>query len=120
MCHADVTPIPFWSRPEVKNGEITPIFKIPHTCRNFDAIRDWAQAHPVEHLECGGGGGGDEDEDEDENENTCGTLNAIAMTVPAGEPQPTHWPDPNPAPADTYSEEDKVVLNCGGSVLGWC
>lgn len=107
MCHADVTPIPFWSEPDFKNGEITPVFKIPHTCRNYERIRDWAKSHPVEHVACA-------------DKDACGTLNAITMTVPPGDPQPTHWPDPNPAPADTYSEEDKVVLNCEGSVLGWC
>lgn len=107
MCHADITPVPFWSTPDIKNGEITPMFKIQHTCRNFDKILDWAKNHPVEHVEC-------------PDEEACGALAAITMTVPPGDPQPTHWPDRNPAGADVYSEEDEKVLNCEKSVLDWC
>lgn len=107
MCHADVTPIPFWSKPDFKNSEITPVFKIPHTCRSYDKVKDWAAQHPVKEFEC-------------PDEVTCGALNAITMTVPPGDPQPTHWPDPNPAPADVETEEDRKVLQCGKSVLDWC
>lgn len=107
MCHADVTPIPFWSKPEFKNSEITPMFKIPHTCRNYDRILDWAKENVVDQFEC-------------TDEDTCGTLNAITMTVAPGDPQPTYWPDPNPAPAEVYTEDKENLLQCDKSVLNWC
>lgn len=109
MCHADVTPIPFWSDPALKNGEVTPVFRIPHTCRSYDRVRDWARANRVERLAC-------------EDEDACGALNAITMTVAPGDPQPTHWPDPEPgpAPAGSLSEAEKEILQCGKSVLDWC
>lgn len=109
MCHADVTPVPFWSEPWLKGGEITPVFKIPHTCRSYDRVLDWAKEHRIEpgSFEC-------------EDEVACGALAAITMTVPPGDPQPTHWPDPDPQPAPPLSEEEKEVLQCDKSVLDWC
>lgn len=107
MCHADVTPVPFWSAPELKNGEINPMFKIPHTCRSYDRVRAWAEANVVTDYKC-------------EDEATCGALNALTMTVPPGDPQPTHWPDPDPAPAPKLSAEELKILNCDKTVLDWC
>lgn len=109
MCHADITPIPLWSKPDFKHGEITPVFKIPHTCRNYDRIKEWALEHHVDEglLQC-------------PDEATCGTLNAITMKVPPGDPQPTHWPDLNPAPVAPVTEEEKEILQCDKSVLDWC
>lgn len=107
MCHGDITPIPFWSKPEFKNSEITPMFKIQHTCRSYDKIKDWAVKNRVQKFKCPDDG-------------TCGTLNAITMTVEPGDPQPTHWPDPNPAPAEEKTEAEIGFLQCEKSVLDWC
>ena len=46
MCHSDVTPYTWvWDEKEkhLRNENVT-----PHTCRNFDKIRDWAVAHKAE------------------------------------------------------------------------
>ncbi|KAJ4424282.1 hypothetical protein N0V82_000982 [Gnomoniopsis sp. IMI 355080] len=106
MCHADIAPVPFWSKPDFKNSEITPMFKIPHTCRNYDRILDWAKDHRIEKFECV--------------EPICGTLGSITMTVEPGDPQPTHWPDPDATGPKVYTPEDEKILNCGKSVLDWC
>ena len=44
MCQADVTPLTFWDadfRPMMM-----PDFGTLHTCRDFDAILEWAQNNP--------------------------------------------------------------------------
>ncbi|PSS03843.1 hypothetical protein BD289DRAFT_420360 [Coniella lustricola] len=110
MCHADITPIPLWSEPDFKKGEITPVFKVPHTCRNYDRIKEWAVEHRVDDglLKC-------------PDEDMCGALNAITMKVPPGDPQPTHWPDPTPAPLQRpLTQEQKEILQCDKSYLDWC
>ncbi|CAG8971744.1 hypothetical protein HYALB_00007224 [Hymenoscyphus albidus] len=41
MCHVDVTPYTWiWNS---TSGHMQNVFATPHTCRNFDAIRDWAR-----------------------------------------------------------------------------
>lgn len=41
MCSADVTPLPYvWWR---KYDQLMPASAVTHTCRDFDAIRDWAK-----------------------------------------------------------------------------
>lgn len=82
------------------------MFKIPHTCRNYDRILDWAKDHRIEKFEC--------------IEPICGTLGSITMTVEPGDPQPTHWPDPDATGPKVYTPEDEKILNCGKSVLDWC
>lgn len=107
MCHADITPVPFWSKPDFKNSEITPMFKIPHTCRNYDRILDWAKDHRITDYKC-------------PSKAICGTLDSVTMTVEPGDPQPTHWPDPDATKPKVYTPEDEKILNCGKSVLDWC
>jgi hypothetical protein len=41
MCSSDVTPIPYAWYP--KYQEVMPTTGIMHTCRDFDAIRDWTR-----------------------------------------------------------------------------
>jgi hypothetical protein len=41
MCSSDVTPIPYAWYP--KYQEVLPMTGIMHTCRDFDAVRDWAR-----------------------------------------------------------------------------
>jgi hypothetical protein len=41
MCSSDVTPIPYAWYPQYQ--EVLPMTGITHTCRDFDAIRDWAR-----------------------------------------------------------------------------
>jgi hypothetical protein len=51
MCHSDVTPLVFqWSEAEQKHE---PMPNIYHTCRNFEAIQEWAKeraVHPNSHF----------------------------------------------------------------------
>lgn len=45
MCHSDVTPITHSERPKPYNPVLSPWrpnFAVPHTCRNFWKIHDWA------------------------------------------------------------------------------
>ncbi|KAF9740465.1 hypothetical protein PMIN06_012999 [Paraphaeosphaeria minitans] len=43
MCSADVTPLPYvWWR---KYNQLMPTTAVTHTCRDFEAIRDWAKEH---------------------------------------------------------------------------
>ncbi|OAG13184.1 uncharacterized protein CC84DRAFT_1228221 [Paraphaeosphaeria sporulosa] len=43
MCSADVTPLPYvWWR---KYDQLMPATAVAHTCRDFEAIRDWAKEH---------------------------------------------------------------------------
>lgn len=42
-CSSDVTPIPYVWYPQYNST--LPQTGITHTCRNFDAIRDWAREH---------------------------------------------------------------------------
>ncbi|KAF6834249.1 hypothetical protein CPLU01_05060 [Colletotrichum plurivorum] len=43
MCSVDITPHP-WVWEDGQNREVTTVM---HTCRNFDAVRDWARARDV-------------------------------------------------------------------------
>lgn len=45
MCHSDVTPITHKARHQPFNPVLSdwqPNFAVPHTCRNFQKIHDWA------------------------------------------------------------------------------
>ena len=43
MCSADITPLPYvWWR---KYNQLMPASAVTHTCRDFDALRDWAKEH---------------------------------------------------------------------------
>ena len=42
MCHGDVHPITHFYR-ETKLRNFWPNFTVPHTCRNFDKIVEWAE-----------------------------------------------------------------------------
>lgn len=45
MCGVDISVMPFeWSESRHK---YVPEFEVPHTCRNFDLIHDWARQHAV-------------------------------------------------------------------------
>jgi Mycotoxin biosynthesis protein UstYa len=49
MCSADISPIT-WKWDEVSQsarGQLT----TPHTCRDFEAIREWALEHQTEHFD---------------------------------------------------------------------
>lgn len=40
MCHVDVTPYTWiWNS---TTGQMQNVFTTPHTCRNFDVVREWA------------------------------------------------------------------------------
>lgn len=41
MCSSDITPIPYAWYP--KFNSVLPATGVMHTCRDFDAIRDWAR-----------------------------------------------------------------------------
>lgn len=43
MCSSDITPITYAWYP--KYQKVLPTMGITHTCRDFDAIRDWAKEH---------------------------------------------------------------------------
>jgi hypothetical protein len=45
MCTVDVTPIPYEWYP--KYGAYMPSTGIMHTCRNFEAVQDWAKKRPA-------------------------------------------------------------------------
>lgn len=48
MCHSDVTPITHKARPKPHHPRLpnwVPNFSVPHTCRNFDKIHDWAKKY---------------------------------------------------------------------------
>jgi hypothetical protein len=49
MCSGDITPLPFqwWSR----YGELSPVAAVTHTCRDFEALRDWAKENRVVHMD---------------------------------------------------------------------
>ncbi|EAU31769.1 predicted protein [Aspergillus terreus NIH2624] len=45
MCAVDVTPLPFvWVERDQRVKEVAAVI---HTCRDFDAIKDWAQEHHI-------------------------------------------------------------------------
>jgi len=49
MCSADLTPIPWvWNR---KDHQAKALAKIAHTCRDYDAIRDWAKEHELHEFD---------------------------------------------------------------------
>jgi hypothetical protein len=49
MCSADITPLPYvWWR---KFGQLMPTSAVTHTCRDFEAIRDWAKEHRAGKVE---------------------------------------------------------------------
>lgn len=49
MCASDLTPLPFvWSEENQKTMEVA---RVLHTCRNFDAIREWGKENHVKHLD---------------------------------------------------------------------
>jgi hypothetical protein len=43
MCSGDITPLPYvwWS----KYNQLLPSSAVTHTCRDFDALVDWAKEH---------------------------------------------------------------------------
>jgi hypothetical protein len=48
MCTVDVGVLgQVWYQPEGKGPEAFVDFNTVHTCRNFDAIRDWAEKHQL-------------------------------------------------------------------------
>lgn len=48
MCSSDVTPLPWmWDEEAHMAKEVATVL---HTCRNFNAIRDWAKEHRIIHF----------------------------------------------------------------------
>lgn len=45
MCHADISIIPWQFDPT--KGYPAPRLEVVHTCRNFDAVRDWAKSREI-------------------------------------------------------------------------
>lgn len=49
MCTSDITPIPYiW---DIKAQRSKAVGKWHRTCRDFDAIREWALEHRVRHFD---------------------------------------------------------------------
>jgi hypothetical protein len=49
MCAVDVTPLPFvWVERDQRVKEVAAVI---HTCRDFDAIKDWAQEHHIKKFD---------------------------------------------------------------------
>ena len=44
MCHSDITPF-VWAR-DPRDGRAKGMSSVTHTCRNFDAVREWAAERP--------------------------------------------------------------------------
>ncbi|KAF1978171.1 hypothetical protein BU23DRAFT_577611 [Bimuria novae-zelandiae CBS 107.79] len=49
MCSSDITPIPYAWYP--KYNQVLPTTGVPHTCRDFDAIREWAKERYTDQME---------------------------------------------------------------------
>lgn len=45
MCHGDIATV-YWQWMPVRQQPL-PRLEITHTCRDFDAIREWAKAHQL-------------------------------------------------------------------------
>ena len=47
MCHADITPMPFFYR--ASDDNVYSVLATEHTCRNFDKIKEWALSRQLKH-----------------------------------------------------------------------
>lgn len=45
MCHADITPTPFYYR--ARDDNVYSALAATHRCRRFDKIKDWAQTRQL-------------------------------------------------------------------------
>lgn len=49
MCNSDITPIPYAWYPQYQ--KTMPTTGITHTCRDFDAVRDWALEREIANFD---------------------------------------------------------------------
>lgn len=51
MCESDIGVITMQILPERGDNDPWPDFNTPHVCRNFEAIKDWADANTISHTD---------------------------------------------------------------------